>query len=142
MCTGMARFSQQRQSWTRQPTNVKVSKVINFISLIRAAQLEKDVYLTLKLNPLPVLKHISSLRIYVQRLIVLLELQSNCCFQLTTPVFLHVALHFMLYLYDCTLVRYGNIPCYFRFLNEFPYLPGSSWFSFITIVHENPFAAN
>ena len=30
MCTGMARFSQQRQSWTRQPTNVKVSKVIHF----------------------------------------------------------------------------------------------------------------
>lgn len=29
VCPGMAKFSQQRQSWTRQPTNVKVSKVIN-----------------------------------------------------------------------------------------------------------------
>lgn len=29
MCPGMARFSQQRQFWIRQPTNVKVSMVIN-----------------------------------------------------------------------------------------------------------------
>lgn len=29
MCPGMARFSQQRQFWTRQPTNVKVSTVVN-----------------------------------------------------------------------------------------------------------------
>lgn len=31
LCSGMARFSLQRQFWTRQPTNVKVSKDISIL---------------------------------------------------------------------------------------------------------------
>ena len=48
MClAGMARFSQQRQSWTRQPTNVKVSKVINSSVVIYKGCM---MYLTVQLK--------------------------------------------------------------------------------------------
>lgn len=110
VCTGMARFSQQRQSWTRQPTNVKVSKVINLPAITyQGYTIRKKSICSNITSVLLQCWNIMSNACFSMETICLVG-ASNCCFQLTfityhTSVFC-MLLHIYIWQHTCKIWKH------------------------------------